>query len=148
VDVHPSGEEHLGPCSAYSLLPLWEKVAKRRMRGSLSEQACRDRVLAVSDDPKPNALALDILQWATLARLRDDADELAAAVRENQKLLPILGLDATERERPLMGLLLQARDRERQLRFDPSPASLLWYSSHQHSLADTLAASTKGWVRA
>ena len=67
------------------------------------------------DDPKPNALALDLMQRATLAGLRNDAEELGAIVREMQPPLPTLPLDATDREMALMDLLLQARDRERRL---------------------------------
>jgi hypothetical protein len=69
----------------------------------------------VPDDPKPNALALDLMQRATLIQLRDDATDLAGLVREIQKPLPTLPLDATDREMALMDLLLQARDRERRL---------------------------------
>ncbi len=67
------------------------------------------------DDPKPNALALDLMQRATIAQIRDEATELAGLVREIQRPLPELPLDATERERALMALLLQARERERRL---------------------------------
>lgn len=67
------------------------------------------------DDPKPNALARDLMQWATLAGLREDAVELGAIVREIRRPLPTLPLDAAERELVLMVLLLQARDRERRL---------------------------------
>ena len=67
------------------------------------------------DDPKPNALALDLMQRATLSQLRDDATDLAGLVREVQKPLPTLPLDATERELGLMGRLLQARVREMRL---------------------------------
>jgi hypothetical protein len=67
------------------------------------------------DDPKPDALALDLMQRATLAGLREDAVELGAIVRENRRPLPTLPLDATERELALMDLLLRARDRERWL---------------------------------
>jgi hypothetical protein len=49
----------------------------------------------VPNDPKPNALAL--MQRATLSQLRDDATDLAGLVREIQKPLPTLPLDATER---------------------------------------------------
>jgi len=69
----------------------------------------------VPDDPKPNALALDLMQRATLAQLRDDASELAGLVREILEPLPVLPLNATERELALMVLLLQARDREMRL---------------------------------
>ena len=67
------------------------------------------------DDPKPDALALDLMQRATLAALREDAAELGAIVREHQRPVPTLPLDATERELTLMVLLLQARDREMRL---------------------------------
>jgi len=65
----------------------------------------------VPDDPKPNALALDLMQRATLAHLREDASELAGLVREILEPLPTLPLD----ESALLVLLLQARDRERRL---------------------------------
>jgi hypothetical protein len=69
----------------------------------------------VPDDHKPNALALDLMQRATLSQLRDDATDLAGLVREIQTPFQTLPLDATERELALMALLLQARDRERRL---------------------------------
>jgi hypothetical protein len=69
----------------------------------------------VPDDRKPNALALDLMQRATLSQLRDDAADLAGLVREIQKPLPVLPLDPAERESALTVLLFQARDRERRL---------------------------------
>lgn len=66
-------------------------------------------------DDQPEALALDLMARATLAGLREDAAELAAIVREIQRPLPTLPSDATEREKALMNLLLQARDREMRL---------------------------------
>jgi hypothetical protein len=69
----------------------------------------------VPDDPKPNALAFDLMQRATLIQLRDDSTDLAGLVREIQKPLPRLPSSATDREMALMDLLLQARDRERRL---------------------------------
>jgi hypothetical protein len=65
----------------------------------------------VPDDPKLGALALDLMQRATLAQLRDDASELAGLVREILRPLPILPLDPAEREVVLAASLLQARDR-------------------------------------
>jgi hypothetical protein len=63
----------------------------------------------------PGPLARDLMQRATFAGLREDADELAAIVRDSKRPLPTLPLDATDREMALMDLLLQARDRERRL---------------------------------
>jgi hypothetical protein len=67
------------------------------------------------DNRKPNALAVDLMQRATLSQLREDATDLAGLVRAIQKPLPTLPVDATERELALMILLLQARERERRL---------------------------------
>ena len=64
---------------------------------------------------RPGPLARDLMQRATLAGLREDAAQLSAIVREIQRPLPTSPSDATEREMALMGLLLQARVRERRL---------------------------------
>jgi hypothetical protein len=69
----------------------------------------------VPDDPKPNALALDLMQRATLSQLKDDATDLAGLVRDIQKPLPTLPLDASAGELALMDLLLQARERDTRL---------------------------------
>ena len=74
---------------------------------------CRCGVLAVPDDPKSNALALDLMQRATLAQLRDDATDLAGLVREILRPLPVLPSDPVEREVVLTILLLQSKERER-----------------------------------
>ena len=66
-------------------------------------------------DDSPGPLARDLMERATLAGLRENADELAAIVREVQSPLPILPLDASAREMALMDRLWQARDRERRL---------------------------------
>ena len=108
--------------------PIDEKImgpirARHRQSGSpgrrLSEPRassicprCRCGVLAVPDDPKPNALALDMMQRATIVELREDAAELGAIVREIQRPLPTLPLDLVEREAVLTILLLQSRERE------------------------------------
>jgi hypothetical protein len=64
---------------------------------------------------RPGPLARDLMQRATVAGLREDADELCVIVRESQRPLPTTPLDATGREMVLKDLLLQARDRERRL---------------------------------
>ena len=66
-------------------------------------------------DECPGPLARDLMQRATFAGLREDADELAAMVRDSQRPLPTLARDATAREMALLDLLLQARDREKRL---------------------------------
>jgi hypothetical protein len=64
---------------------------------------------------RPGPLALDLMQRATLAGLREDADELGAIVREFHRPLPTLPFDGTGREKALRDLLLQARDRAQRL---------------------------------
>ena len=64
---------------------------------------------------RPGKLAFDLMRRAIVIGLGEDAARLAATVREIQRPLPTLPLDATERELALMILLLQAQDRERRL---------------------------------
>jgi len=81
-----------------AIAPILIELRQRRLRERYASSICprcRCGVLAVPNDPKPNALAL--MQRATLSQLRDDATDLAGLVREIQKPLPTLPLDATER---------------------------------------------------
>jgi hypothetical protein len=67
------------------------------------------------DRDRLNAMAVAIMAAGTFHQLADDANELAALVRETLRPLPTLPLDAAEREAAFMGLLLEARDRSRRL---------------------------------
>jgi hypothetical protein len=85
-------------------------AASSRSRNFLSVAAMRDRPL----DP----IALDLMQRATVAQLRDDATELAALCRGldgSTAGAPPLSLDPHEREMQLVKLFRAERERSRLL---------------------------------
>ncbi|MBR0732416.1 hypothetical protein JQ595_27060 [Bradyrhizobium japonicum] len=68
------------------------------------------------DDPKLNALALDLCERATLHRLKADATELAELVKAISRPFPAsLPTDPDEREFALLIIALRARDQARRL---------------------------------
>jgi hypothetical protein len=64
---------------------------------------------------KLGPLALSILSAATIARLRDDADELAELVQAMRRPIPIMPADPRERECALFVQIMRERDRCRRL---------------------------------
>jgi hypothetical protein len=60
-------------------------------------------------------LALSILSAATVAQLRDDADELSEIVQAMRRPIPIMPSDPRERECALFVQVMRERDRCRRL---------------------------------
>jgi hypothetical protein len=60
-------------------------------------------------------LALSILSAATVAQLRDNADELGEIVRAMRRPIPIMPTDPYERECALLVQVMRERDRCRRL---------------------------------
>ena len=68
-----------------------------------------------ADDPKLDALALDLMGRSRVIDLKSSADDLMQIIRALQRPIPIMPSDPAERELAMLVQILRERDRRRRL---------------------------------